>query len=467
MLRRILFLVIAALLCLNAGTSYAQKKKKHDKKAAPEDNSQEPDKVLYQRAMADIKRGRQEVARLTLQTLINTYPDSEYLAKSKLAIADSFYREGGTANWAQAISSYQDFIVFFPFLPEAPYAQLQVGMVHYRQMEKPDRDRAQARSAEEAFQTFLQKYPKDPLAPKAEQRLREIQEMLAEGDFRIANFYYVRGSYKAAGARLITITNRYPLYSRVDRALWMLGTIFEKSERKDIAAVNYARIVRDYPLSGLVNDAKKKLTAMNLPIPQPDALALARMQQERAGNHGGPGMLHKATGIFHTNPNVQMAATVGKPNLEPESASSSGTDILKPGGQSGAKGGSTGIVATVTPGSGSGSASGGGGTVSGAEGSNPPPADSAGTGGTTGPGSEAAPGPAPTADPKTGAAPGAQPGSAAGGTADNKPESGSDAKPGDPNNPAQKASDNKSSSDDKKKESTSKKKKGLRKIIPW
>ncbi|HYA97232.1 MAG TPA: outer membrane protein assembly factor BamD, partial [Methylomirabilota bacterium] len=347
MLRRTLHASMAALLWFAASAAFAQDtsktqgkdqskkpaKKSGKKSPPPVDNSQEPDKVLYERAMADMKRGRQEIARLSLQTLINTYPDSEYLAKSKLAIADSFYREGGSANWAQAVSSYKDFQVFFPFLPEAPYAQMQIGMVYYREMEKPDRDRSKARAAEDALQTFLQKYPNDPLAPKAEQRLREVQEVIAEGDFRIASFYYIRGAYKASGSRLIALTNRYPLYSRADRALWMLGTIFEKSERKDIAAVNYARIVREYPLSDYVEMSKKKLVAMNLPVPQPDAMALARMQQERNANHRGPGMMHKATGILHSGPNVQMAATVGKPNLEPESASEG--DILKPGGQSG------------------------------------------------------------------------------------------------------------------------------------
>src|ERR1700690_1234168 len=58
--------------------------------------SAEPDKVLFERAADDIKHSRYDVARLTLQTLINTYPDSEYLAKAKLEIADSFYKEGGT-----------------------------------------------------------------------------------------------------------------------------------------------------------------------------------------------------------------------------------------------------------------------------------------------------------------------------------------------------------------------------------
>src|SRR5271170_8238969 len=131
-------------------------KKKVDKSTSA-DNDAEPSKVLYERALEDIKHGRQEIGRLNLQTLINTYPDSEYLAKAKLGIADSYYKEGGTANTAQAIQAYKDFIVFFPFLPEAPYAQLQVANAHYREMAKPDRDRTEAKEAEDEFQTFLQK----------------------------------------------------------------------------------------------------------------------------------------------------------------------------------------------------------------------------------------------------------------------------------------------------------------------
>ena len=71
-------------------------------------------------------------------------------------------------------------------------------MAHYRQMEKPDRDRTHARAAEEEFQIFLQKYPNDPLAPQAEQHLREVQEVLAEGDYRIGYYYYVKGDKRAA-----------------------------------------------------------------------------------------------------------------------------------------------------------------------------------------------------------------------------------------------------------------------------
>src|ERR1700691_4607273 len=111
-------MAMCGLFLLNATQADGQifHKKKKVNKATTADNSAEPDKVLYDRALDDIKHGRHEVGRLNLQTLINTYPDSDYLAKAKLAIADSYFKEGGTANMTQAIQAYKDFIVFFPFL---------------------------------------------------------------------------------------------------------------------------------------------------------------------------------------------------------------------------------------------------------------------------------------------------------------------------------------------------------------
>src|ERR1051326_4383127 len=114
-------------------------------------DSKQPDKVLFDRAQDAMKKGKYDVARLSLQTLINTYPDSEYVARAKLAIGDAWYAEGGTAALAQAESEYKDFITFFPNMPEAAEAQLRVADIHYRQMEKPDRDYTHAKRAEEEY----------------------------------------------------------------------------------------------------------------------------------------------------------------------------------------------------------------------------------------------------------------------------------------------------------------------------
>ncbi len=327
------------------------------KNAAPvAGTSAEPDKVLYAKATEDIKHGRFAVGRLALQTLINTYPDSEYLAKAKLAIGDSYYKEGGTAGLKQSIVEYKDFITFFPFLDEASYAQLQIAMAHYRQMEKPDRDHAEAVQAEAELQTFLEKYPNSPLRPQAEQRLRETQEVLAQGNFLVARFYFIRGSYKAAGARLIELTNRYPLYSQADEANWMLGQIYEKAEHNEIAARYYSRIVKEYPLSNLVVDAKSKLTKFGVPIPPPDPAAVARMQkdEEEAAN-SRPGFVARSTGFLKNRPDVSTAAHAGAPTMTP--ASESGDETLSFGAPQvpnlnvGSATGNTAAIETVTPGS--------------------------------------------------------------------------------------------------------------------
>src|ERR1700687_2616188 len=164
--------------------------------------SKQPDKVLFDRAMDAMKHNRYDVARITLQTLINTYPDSEYIARAKLAVADSWYAEGGTTAMQQAEIEYKDFETFFPNMPEAAEAQLKVANIHYRQMEKPDRDYTHAKRAEDEDKQLIQQYPDSKLVAEAKQRLMEVQEVLAEREFRIGRFYFLRESYAAAIARL-------------------------------------------------------------------------------------------------------------------------------------------------------------------------------------------------------------------------------------------------------------------------
>src|SRR5271157_2881632 len=180
-----LALSLALGLCPGAGAQKIIKQKKKPAKTEDQAASAEPDKVFYTRAMDDLKHNKYTEGPLALQTLINTYPDSEYLAKAKLAVADSYYKEGGTSNLTQSIQEYKDFITFFPFLDEASYAQMQVGMAHYKLMEKADRDSAQAQQAEDEFQTMLLKYPQSTYAPQAEQHLREVQEVLADSDYKV------------------------------------------------------------------------------------------------------------------------------------------------------------------------------------------------------------------------------------------------------------------------------------------
>ena len=169
-------------------TNFVEKKKKKDfdlgANPLADVQSKQPDKELFDKAMLALKKGRFDVARLDLQTMLNTYPDSEYRMRAKLAVGDSWFKEGGTAALTQAEAEYKDFITFFPDAPEAAEAKMKVADIYYAQMEKPDRDYTNAQEAEQQFRDMINMYPDSSLVPRAKQKLRDVQEVLAESGRR-------------------------------------------------------------------------------------------------------------------------------------------------------------------------------------------------------------------------------------------------------------------------------------------
>jgi outer membrane protein assembly factor BamD len=297
--------------------------------------SKQPDKVLFDRAMDAMKHNRFDVARMTLQTLINTYPDSEYVARAKLAIGDSWYAEGGSASLAQAEIEYKDFITFFPNMPEAAEAQLKIANIHYQEMEKPDRDYTHAMRAEEEYRALILQFPDSKLVPEAKQRLREVQEVLAEREYEIGHFYYLRQSYPAAIARLKSLADKYPLYSGADEANMIRARqISDETVKSRLvedfnnkAAAAYSRIVTRYPLMDRAADATARLEALKKPVPKATPAAIAENKAEIDSRTEEGMVSHFKTGLGK-HPSVAMASKVGEPVLV-DPTPMSATDVTK------------------------------------------------------------------------------------------------------------------------------------------
>ncbi|HEY6765065.1 MAG TPA: outer membrane protein assembly factor BamD [Candidatus Sulfotelmatobacter sp.] len=307
--------------------------------------SKQPDKVLFDKAMDAMKHNRFDVARMTLQTLINTYPDSEFVARAKLAVGDSWYPEGGAASLAQAEQEYRDFETFFPNMPEAAEAQLKIANIQYQQMEKSDRDFTHAKRAEDEYRTLIMQYPDNAkLVAEGKERLLEVQEVLAEREFEIGRFYYLRQSYPASIARLQSLVEKYPLYSKADEALFLLGQNYEAEiahiraaptctapgkppgcaneamktrlieQPTKSAAEAYSKIITRYPIMDRVDDAKKRLAAMHQPVPRPTKAAVAQNKAEDASRRE-TSTFGKLMGVVRKGPDMAKATKVGDPNL--------------------------------------------------------------------------------------------------------------------------------------------------------
>ena len=312
-----------------------KKQLRKDKKLDPvaDADSKLPDKVLYDKAIDATKRGHFDVARLDLQTLLNTYPDSQFQMRAKLAIADSWYKEGGTAALTQAESEYKDFITFFPNAPEAAEAQMRVGDIYFRQMDKPDRDYAKAQHAEEEYRLMLQQFPESTLVPQAKQRLREVQEVMATREADIAAFYATRNAWPATIARYQTVVDTYPQYSHMDDVLVGLGDSYEAEARyvrslklpeaakarleriyDDEAADAYTKVGMEHSAAPHVEDARDRLAAMNLPIPTPSpeqVAASVALENSRRQYR----LQDRATIMFMHRPDTVLAARDGEPSL--------------------------------------------------------------------------------------------------------------------------------------------------------
>ena len=317
------------------GHAAPKKKKQTDLSANPiaDVSSKQPDKELYDKAMVAMKKGRYDIARLDLQTLLNTYPDSEYQMRAKLSVGDTWYKEGGTAAMAQAEQEYKDFITFFPNTPEAAEAQMKVGDIYFAQMDKPDRDPQEAEHAEDEYRQMIQQFPDSQLVPRAKQRLREVQEVLAQRQFEIGQYYLGRENWAASIARLQTVSDNYPLFSHSDQTLISMGDAYaqqatvvshinipEKAKAElekaynDRAAQAWSRVVTRYPMAPHVEDAKDRLIAAGRPVPEPNGAEMAESEAEE-GSRAPVRLKDRALLLINHGPSTIESVRVGEPSM--------------------------------------------------------------------------------------------------------------------------------------------------------
>jgi len=310
-------------------------------------DEQLPDKQLYDKAMAQIHSGHYDIGRLDLQTLLDTYPDSQYMMRAKLAVADAWYKEGGSAALTEAEQEYKDFITFFPNVPEAAEAQLRVGDIYFKQMDVPDRDYTKGTHAEEEYRTMLKQYPDAPkaLVDEARQKLREVQEVMAEREAELGAFYATHSNWPASIARYQTVIDTYPLYSHMDDTLIGVGDDYEAEaamirsqavctgkptpgvpclpegvkskllqEYDGKAADEYRKVVLEHAAAPHAEDAKERLTGMHLPVPTPTPEELAA-SEDLEGSRAQYNLQKRLELFFMHRPDTVTTAQTGMPTL--------------------------------------------------------------------------------------------------------------------------------------------------------
>jgi outer membrane protein assembly factor BamD len=90
-------------------------------------SSDQYDVIMFEKAQQALSKSNFADARTILNALIDNHPNSDFVPRAKLSIADSWYSEHA---FTQAEAEYRDFVTFFPNRPEVAEAQRRINSIH-------------------------------------------------------------------------------------------------------------------------------------------------------------------------------------------------------------------------------------------------------------------------------------------------------------------------------------------------
>jgi outer membrane protein assembly factor BamD len=201
-----------------------------------------------------------EKARASFIEVRNRDFTRKYAPLAQLKIADS-YVTGEEPDLA--VAEYRRFLDTYPDHQYASYAQYQIAMVYFNQIESPERGYGGAAKALEEFEKLKKMFPRNPYKETIELKIEKCRNIIAEYEYLVGKFYYDKGSYNAAIGRFEGMLKKYPDYQGESQVLFYAGVSYKNLGRKEKASEYLTRLIEKYPNDKLTKDARKALASLN------------------------------------------------------------------------------------------------------------------------------------------------------------------------------------------------------------
>ncbi len=196
--------------------------------------------------------------------LLEQYPLNPYAEEAQLKIAYAHYLDKG---YAEAIAAFGDFERMYPISPHMPFVEYYRGMCYLQQTRSADRDQGVTEKALHHFQRTVERYPRSPFAPMAQEKIQVCWEALAEHELYVADFYVDYYNTPAALSRLRGIVENYPDTKAFLTALLRLEEGLSQGGREEVAALAKKTLAYYQNHTTLT----KEVTKVALPLPSHSA----------------------------------------------------------------------------------------------------------------------------------------------------------------------------------------------------
>ncbi len=200
-----------------------------------------------------------EKARSSFLEVKNRDQTRTFAPLAQLKIADSYAKEGEPD---LAIAEYRKFLEAYPDHQYAAYAQYQIAMIYFEQIESPERGYGGAAKALEEFEKLKQQYPRNPYREAVDLKIEKCRNTIAEYEYLVGKFYYKKGAYRAALGRFEGLLAKYPGYHGAADVLFLTAMSYKNLGETGRASEYLSLLMERYPSHARAADAKRELDSL-------------------------------------------------------------------------------------------------------------------------------------------------------------------------------------------------------------
>jgi outer membrane protein assembly factor BamD len=211
---------------------------------------------LYKQGETAFQKSRYETAVENWKKVKETFPEPELAAKAEIGIANAYFLNN---DFIEAGVAYEDFRKLHPTHDLAQFSLYRQGLSSYNLITGIDTDQTPTKNALALFESFVRQYPKSQYVTKVQEKIVDCRGKLAQYEIYVGRFYYRTDYYQAAIGRLEGALVNFPDYTGNDETLFYLGKAYIETKQMDKMQTAFSRLIREYPSSKYLADARKLL----------------------------------------------------------------------------------------------------------------------------------------------------------------------------------------------------------------
>jgi len=220
------------------------------------DLSEKTPKKLLTDAKSYIRAENYIDAKSALNKILEDFPDSPEKVMANALLAEVHYKNG---QYEESKFMYKNFLEMNPMHRLADRASFFIAMSDFRLMDIETRDQTFAQNALEEFDKHLKIFPRSKYRQLAEAKRKLCLESLARNQMEIGKFYFRISSFHSAITRFQDLMAAYPDQPFLDEVLFLLGESFYNEQNFEKAKLNYHELIRKFPRSQFVAQARTRL----------------------------------------------------------------------------------------------------------------------------------------------------------------------------------------------------------------